>query len=330
MSTGLPTTQSGVAALVNTGTHVLNGADEVPRERTIIVLGLARSGTTMVAGALHHLGVSMGMGDQPNGVFEDAAIGGLLDRKDHAGLAALIAERNRAHMVWGWKRPDAIDDIAAIESYFRAPEYIVVFRDLFAIANRNRISVRAGLLANMNDSLIRYKRLLTFLERNERRTLLVSYEKAMLDRQAFVKALADFVAIGGEQGMRNAEAHVRRDDPAYLRGSRNWGGVGHLTVPAHNIIGGWAYVRGQDESAMVDIAVNGSAIATIRASLPIDDLKQRGHPAGTRGFHLSLPKAWHLNDGDVITARIVGEAADLAGSPWTFVRNSNQPRAAGA
>ncbi len=322
MSKESPALQSGVAALVNTGTHVLNDSDGQPSERTLIVLGIARSGTTMVAGALHHLGVHMAMGGKKNGVFEDTEIGALLHTRDFGAIEALIETRNQQHAIWGWKRPDAMDDLPKIERYFRCPEYIVVFRDVFAIANRNRISVRADLLANMSDALERYERLLKFLARNERRTLLVSYEKAMLDQQAFVRALADFVGTGTEAQLQQATEHVRRDDPAYLRWSRNWGGLGHLTVPAHNIIGGWAYMRGQSEPVMVEITVNGRALATVRADLPIEELKKRGHPTGQCGFHLSLPKVWHLKEGDIIAARIAGEAADLAGSPWTYVQGA--------
>jgi hypothetical protein len=321
--------RSGITSLVNTGVHAVN--DEGPRqaERTLIVLGVARSGTTMVAGALHHLGVDMGMGQRMNNVFEDMEIGALLDRKDYAALASVVEQRNRAHPVWGWKRPDAIDHMEEIEPIFRSPEYIVVFRDLFAIANRNRLSVRADLLANMNDVQARYGRLLSFLERNTRRTLLVSYEKAMLDREGFVRSLADFAGLAANGRLQTAHAHIRQDDPSYLKFSRNWGGLGHLAVPAHNIIGGWAYVREQSEPAMVEIAVNGCVLATLRANLPIEELKNRGHPTGLCGFHLSLPKPWQLKDGDIVTARITGDAAELFGSPWTFKRPDTAVRAAG-
>lgn len=318
MSQDSPKPQSGVAALVNTGVHILNDVETLPAERTLIVLGIARSGTTMVAGALHHLGVHVAMGKQPNGVFEDTEIAALLERKDYKALESLVQQRNLSHPVWGWKLPAAVDEIAQIERYFRAPEYIVVFRDLFAIANRNRISVRSELSANMRDVHARYNRLLSFLEQTGRRTMLVSYEKAMLDREAFVKALSQFAAVGGDEALRQAEAHVQRDSPNYLRGSRNWGGLGHLTVPTHQIIGGWAYIPGQLEPVMIEIEVNGRPLCTIRADLPIDELKRRGHPTGLCGFHLSLPKPWHLKAGDVVNARIAGDSAELIRSPWTF------------
>jgi hypothetical protein len=327
LSSPSPTTAAAVPSLVNTGVLLLNDSQLRAAERTLIVLGIARSGTTMVAGALHHMGVDMGMGQRMNSVFEDMQIGALLDNKDYTGLAAVIEQRNRAHAVWGWKRPDAIDHLDQIEPLFRSPEYIVVFRDLFAIANRNRLSVRADLLANMRDVQARYDRLLAFLGRNTRRTLLVSYEKAMLDRTGFVRELAGF-AQAGDACLQAAEAHIRKDDPGYLKFSRNWGGLGHLTVPAHNIIGGWAYVREHSEPAMVEIAINGRAVATLRADLPIEEVKKRGHATGLCGFHLSLPRPWQLQDGDIVTARIAGDAAELFGSPWVFKRPDASVRTA--
>ena len=63
-----------LSKLDNTGFLRINWPGPPPAERTLIVLGVARSGTTMVSGALHHLGIDMGMGGKPNTVYEDVAL----------------------------------------------------------------------------------------------------------------------------------------------------------------------------------------------------------------------------------------------------------------
>ena len=90
----------------------------------ICVLGPHRSGTSAVAGVLHHLGIHMGddlIGPghgNPKGHFEDREFVELHDRiigdwkKPALRVApywteykALIARRNQAHRVWGVKDP---------------------------------------------------------------------------------------------------------------------------------------------------------------------------------------------------------------------------------
>lgn len=304
-------------SLSNAGVLVLNDTDRpLPRQRTLIVLGIARSGTTMVAGALHHLGIDMMGGRRPNPVFEDVEIGGALDRSDTSALRRLIAQRDGARDVWGWKRPAAVEQMARLERWFRNPEYIVVFRDLFAIANRNRISVQADVLDNMRQSLEQYGRLLELLARTQRRALLVSYEKAMLDKAAFARALAGFAGTGEEQIAR-VRRYIQRDSQAYLATSRNWGGRGRLARATPEVVSGWASWRDDVRPVTVQIVVNGRECATLIADQLRPNLQRGGqHPTGRCGFDYR-PPAGSLAAGDVVTARIVGDVADLPGSPLT-------------
>jgi hypothetical protein len=120
----------------------------------IIVLGMHRSGTSMIAQMLHAMGVSMGESfrepdeTQPFGYFEDLEFRNLnsaiLNRAHgswygvpdkrmvsiHAqefigNLKYLIAERNEP---WGFKDPRTILTIHALHDYLEDPKYIVVRR----------------------------------------------------------------------------------------------------------------------------------------------------------------------------------------------------------
>ncbi|MDQ3797346.1 MAG: hypothetical protein M3294_07255, partial [Pseudomonadota bacterium] len=67
-------------ALINLGFHELRPSTG-PVEKTVIVLGVARGGTSMVAGALSKLGVYMG--DAITGVvFEDLTLSRAVERRD--------------------------------------------------------------------------------------------------------------------------------------------------------------------------------------------------------------------------------------------------------
>ncbi|MGB1560674.1 MAG: hypothetical protein ACPHN2_04145 [Sinimarinibacterium flocculans] len=304
------------SALVNTGLQWVNVTDPPDAERTLIVLGVARSGTTMVAGALQQLGVDMMGGQKPNPVFEDLELGHALEAGDGTLASRLIRERDAGAAVWGWKRPSAIGYMRRSERLFRNPCYVVVFRDLLAIANRNRISVQANLLDNLDETLAHYRRLLAFLRRSRRPMLLVSYEKAMLDRRAFVDALARLAPLPTADQRVAAEEFIRTNSEAYLVSARNWRAQGELSSVEADRIMGWAYVPGDASPVVVRLTINGRLFGTQVADLPRPPLKARGqHPTGLCGFNFRLPLNKRLQAGDRVSVRVVGEAQDVRLSP---------------
>ena len=309
------------SALVNTGVQTLNlAAAETMADRTLIVLGVARSGTTMVAGALHQLGVDMMAGQRPNPVYEDVELGEAMEARDARLLSRLIAARNARAPVWGWKRPSALAHIARLERQFRNPHYVVVFRDLLAIANRNRISVRADLLENLDETLAQYRALLGFVRRTQRPLLLVSYEKAMTDRDGFLDALVDYIGGCDAQARERAGDFIRINSPAYLLSARNWRIRGELSSIEADRVMGWAFAPGSKEPVVVRLLINGRLFGTQVAELPRPLLKERRmHATGHCGFNFRLPKNKQLGPGDEVSVRVVGEVEDLRFSPRRYV-----------
>ena len=309
------------SALVNTGLQLINADDEaIGGERTVIVLGVARSGTTMIAGALQQLGVDMMGGRRPNTVFEDVVLGQAMEVKDYSKLSQLIAERNRLGPVWGWKRPSALTYMARVERYFRSPRYVVVFRDLLAIANRNRISVRADLLDNLYDTAEHYRRLLAFVRKSARPMLLVSYEKAMLNRQAFVDALSAFAGEVGHDRRDVAEKFICTNADTYLASARNWSAQGEISTVEADRVMGWAFVPGSSDAVAVRLIINGRLFGTQLADLPRPSLVDRKmHPTGCCGYNFRLPQHKRLRDGDRVSVRVVGESRELGASPQRYV-----------
>src|SRR5690242_11463490 len=116
---------------------------DAPRQdtATIIVVGLPRSGTSMVASVLKTLGVFMGRVID-NVVFEDHEMADAIEPGKERRLADLIAARNAQHRIWGFKRPEAYKQLPRICVTCRNPRVIVTFRDILAISLRNNISMQ--------------------------------------------------------------------------------------------------------------------------------------------------------------------------------------------
>ena len=132
-------------------------------KKTVIVLGNAKSGTSLVAGILRLLGVDIGKkfveADEfnPKGYFEDydfvnltdaifKAAGsnywdfpsyeGLLTQKDNfeQQIQQLIRRKQKNKRIWGWKDPWTNILIELFLPYLTNPYFVVIFRNPLAVA----------------------------------------------------------------------------------------------------------------------------------------------------------------------------------------------------
>lgn len=112
---------------------LLNGTENPPGQRTYIVLGLGRSGTSFVASVLEYLGIFMG--DAPTRrTLEDGRLGRLMDKRDYDAAGEVIADYDARHDIWSVKRPSMLLHAKATEHLFRNPHYIVTHRDFLSVA----------------------------------------------------------------------------------------------------------------------------------------------------------------------------------------------------
>lgn len=309
-----------IKLLHNKGVLAINMPGMPPEEKTIIVLGVARGGTSMVAGALHHLSVSMGERLSP--VYEDVLLSEAVEQSRVTDMVSIIAHNNATHRVWGWKRPSAIRHVGAWHGKFRNPFYVVVFRDVFAIANRNRISMFSDVVANMQDATQQFRLILNFIAGLQEPALLVSYEKAMTGPEHFVHALRDFVGVGDKSAINAAIGFIKPDSEIYLRASRITSAIGSLDKAQGNRISGWAmYSQAPKQVAKLLIKINDDREFVVLADHFRQDLLSKSiHPTGNCGFVLTLPAENVLRPGDTVSTRVVGDIKDLRNSP---VRISN-------
>lgn len=132
-------------------------------KKTIIILGMHRSGTSMMAGALHNIGINMGQNfygklpSNPLGHFEDMDFLNLnnkileeigtdwrnpphvdeITKKGNAfsnEIQEIISKKNKQD-VWGWKDPRTCLTLELFIPYVINPYFIVCYRDAFDVAN---------------------------------------------------------------------------------------------------------------------------------------------------------------------------------------------------
>lgn len=124
--------------------------------RILVILGMHRSATSLLASWLHACGLNLGdelLGEgvgNDKGHFEDKdffllherilrrngiACGGIrkttpivVDAEAAAGMARLVEKKNAAHKQWGWKDPRTCLFVQEYERLMPAAKYLVVYR----------------------------------------------------------------------------------------------------------------------------------------------------------------------------------------------------------
>lgn len=306
-------------SLINDGVLVLNEKSGTQGQRTFIVLGAPRGGTSMVAGVLHHLGIYMGSNLTPT--FEDPSLSNLMLLGLGKHFKQAIIDRNRNYPNWGWKfpGPSILEVLPEISGELRNPFFLVVYRDVFAIANRNSLSAYGDLFETMEYSLNYYAKLGAFLASNKVPAMLISYEKAMLNPSMFVEKLSKLLGIGPEC-QANAIAFIEPNRPAYLRSTDNRCN-GFIDKVDTGLVAGWAYSKTQSSPVVVDVEVNGRLVNSVLADQYRPDVKTVvQHPSGSVGFNCMLPSEYQLKHGEEIRVLIQtgGERKEINRSPWTF------------
>ena len=169
-----------------------------PRQRTLIVLGTMRGGTSMIAAVLDALGVYMGECDElkRGGAFESSAFMG----SDPAVREAEAERCNALHDVWGFKNPKGANVLGWLPTAVCNPYGIVVYRDAVAVAQRwqEKRSEFASLPFHviLDTVLAEQQRLSDALTaRPAMPTLWLSYERSRSDARLLVRSIIDFTGI---------------------------------------------------------------------------------------------------------------------------------------
>jgi hypothetical protein len=302
----------------NVGYAILNGGAAALPEKTVLVLGLGRGGTSMVAGALSKLGIYMG--ENLRSRYQDQVLLDCMDRNDKARAREVIQERNDRFPVWGIKKLR----LWRWDGLFRQPVYVVVLRDLFAIANRRTVIYKTPLLSEMLKVQGLTCMLLLFLKLSRRPLLIASYEKTLLHPESFVRGLVQFLGLPDDpEKFADAVQLIQpspqqyTDSPINQRTARDHQHqVGYIdqVTPAH--VAGWALSREQPDPMPVELWVNGQLRANALAQHPRPDVAQADPKFHAHcGFDLPLPPDAPLRPGDKVEVRFAESGVALLNSP---------------
>jgi hypothetical protein len=276
--------------------------------RTYILTGLACSGTSMLAQALRAAGIFIGAAAD-HIVHEDVEIGQALQNRDMAALGRIIHNRNTAHQVWAFKRPD-LHEVAGPETIeaFRNPHLVVTFRDAAAVAQRNVMSEKRDGWAMFEAAARGQLALTAFLRQLKCPMMLVSYEKALAFPEHFVEALGEFLGQPGpvSQKMRGA---VEPDRGEYIRAYRRQF-QGAIDYVADGILSGWARDVASPVPVPLTLLLDDQPVLNFAADQMRPDLAALGFGGGRHGFAVSVRAFLHRPHA-IARVQITGRTFEL-------------------
>ncbi|RJX20454.1 MAG: hypothetical protein C4575_06430 [Desulforudis sp.] len=166
-------------------------------EKTFIICGNFRGGTTAVAQLLVRLGIPMGEKMDPNNNCEDLEFQQLLlrDELDRAELVRLVRQRNERYGVWGFKFPGAHGHMPALLEGFRNPRVIFVFRDPYAVADSEQRRTGQDLYEMMERTINYNLRMTGLLRSLSCPTHPISFEQLLVRPDTVIDRLLAFLDV---------------------------------------------------------------------------------------------------------------------------------------
>jgi len=275
--------------------------------RTIIVSGVGRSGTSMMARLVEKMGIPLG---ETHGlaVHEDQDFLKAFQLYDRKLLDKIVFERNTKLKNWGFKFP-------ALQNYifppqldlFRNPYLILMSRDPVAVAKRSTMSDEkpASVTEALEDILLQMQSLVRFAKNSKHPTLLLSYEKALLFPENVVTTVADFcgVKLSKEQIDKCVEI-VTPNDEKYIS-LFHADVLGYFDGIKNSFAVGWCRAKINDDPIEVELFANNERIASTTANLFRPDLATAGIGNGHHGFAFDLAN-FNLAKGTILQVRVAG------------------------
>lgn len=257
--------------------------------RTLVVSGVARSGTSMVARVLAGGGVFMGE-HHDEVVFEDHECNEYFGRNDLAGFERLVRRRNRQRPVWGFKRPHLHVHGPDVIASLRNPLVILTVRDPVAVAERNVISEHRDPVRCLSEATADLTAMVSFAASLPCPALLVSYEKAIQSPRALVDRLVEFCGLGLQVPPERRDALallVEPDRPAY-RASARRRFDGYLDRITGGVLHGWAWQQQVPEPLALTLFLDEAPVLDFTAADFRADLAAGGIGSGRHAFAIDL------------------------------------------
>jgi hypothetical protein len=281
--------------------------------RTIIVTGLHRSGTSLVASILRHAGLFIGA-EINDVVYEDEEIARILASRDAAALKRIIDERYHEYRSWGFKQPMLCRDLDANQlALFNDPRVIVTFRDPVSMSVRTSLSEYQHPLHALGEAMDDLNAMMAFIAKLRCPVLLLSYEKALMFSHDFVDAIMQFCDIPRNAVLRERLiSAIEPNRPSYIAGAR-MRFDGTIDGVTEGRLHGWCRLSHSNDPVSLHVHVDERKVLSLLADTFRQDLLEAGIGQGHHGFSIPL-QALHARPDAMIRIEVAEFGVELGNS----------------
>ena len=167
-----------------------------------VVLGVPRGGTSVVSGICHIIGFQMGLNIDPSNMECLEVIRMNKEENFQVKFSGYIKKCERNNLQFGFKDPTAIDWLGQVVDLIPNPIFIYVSRDIVASAERERLA-GSEIQRTLHMTALRTKQIVSFLLNQSNPTILISYERLLLDPVRGFSEIAEFLI--GDQLVETAQ-----------------------------------------------------------------------------------------------------------------------------
>jgi hypothetical protein len=183
-------------------------------EKTVVIFGCGRGGTSAIAGCLRHLGVWMPRLTHPLKhewspvKYRDGAVDRTITRD-------AIFALNSLKKVWGWKSPKDLFSFSQYSTFLRNPYVILIFRNLLDVCESASRHEAVDLLCSIEDNSAVNQEMVELALNSHLPTALISFEKAIREKERLVDMLSDWLDIDADQCQINAARTFLSEERGY-------------------------------------------------------------------------------------------------------------------
>jgi hypothetical protein len=176
------------------GLQFLNSPPSNGLEKTVVVFGHGRGGTSAISGALRVLGVAMSELAHPM-KHEWSPITYVNEKFERSGTQKNLAEMDSKYQIWGWKSPRDVFSVAQFGYLLRNPHYIVVFRNPLAICESTQYHEGTNPEAILPDIAEVITCIAGFVSSTAAPLALVSYEQLLAMPKPILEELSSWLGL---------------------------------------------------------------------------------------------------------------------------------------
>lgn len=200
--------------------------------RTIIVLGVGRGGTSLIAGCLRALGMCMGPSPHPLKHEWSPVIYRPDGKIDLPATHRAVQQMDSVYQKWGWKSPRDVFQLESVLPLLRAPGFIVVTRDLLEASLSGLTYQDVPLYLSLDETALAYRAITTRLRYWPWPALIVPFAEALRHPQELVELLCSFLGLQPEESAKmQAVNFIQPGGNAYRRFDARPGDAPVLTSP---------------------------------------------------------------------------------------------------